>query len=114
MQRFSLTGTANHVLRIGDQWEIRAQKMAIDFRTTSTPKCQDYPHLALFPYPIQSLLVKQYKIARKEIVADEEPQESVEDDLVCPTDCLFYRQYQLPCKHLWHYYITILPFSTTD
>lgn len=103
MQRFSLTGTANHVLRIGDQWEIRAQKMAINFCTTSTLECQDYPHLALFPYPIQSLLVKQYKIARKEIVAGEEPQESVEDD-----------QYQLRCKHLWHYYITTLPFSTTD
>lgn len=44
----------------------------------------------------------------------EEPQESVGDDLVCPIDCLFYHQYQLSCKHLWHYYITTLPFSTTD
>ncbi len=44
----------------------------------------------------------------------EEPQESVRDDLVCPMDCLFYRQYQLPCKHLWHYCITTLSFSSTD
>ena len=73
MQRFSLTGAANHVLRIGDQWEIRAQKAAIDFRTTYTSECQDYPQLALFPYPVQSLLVEQYKIARKEIVEGEEP-----------------------------------------
>lgn len=48
MQRFSLTGAANHVLRIGDEWEIRAQKAGIDFRTTRTPKFQDYPQLALF------------------------------------------------------------------
>ena len=64
MQRFSPTGAANHVLqtnnvfRIGDQWEIRAQKAGIDFRTTRTPKYQDYLQLALFPYPVQSLLVE--------------------------------------------------------
>lgn len=39
MQRFSLTGSANHVLRIGDKWEIWAQKAGIDFRTTPTPEC---------------------------------------------------------------------------
>ena len=44
----------------------------------------------------------------------EEPSKNVGDDLVCPMDCLFYRQYQLPCKHLWHYCITTLPFSSTD
>ena len=64
IQKFSLTEAANHVLRIGDQWEIRAQKAAIDFRTTRTPECQDYPQLALFPYLVQSLLVEQYKIAQ--------------------------------------------------
>ena len=74
--------------------------MAIDFCTTRTSECQDYPQLALFPYPVQSLLVEQYKIVQKEIVAGKEPQESVEDDLVCPTDCLFYCQHQLPYKHL--------------
>ncbi len=76
--------------------------------------CQDYPQLAFFSYPVQALLVEQYKIARKEIVEGEEPQEKVSNDLVCPVDCLFYRQYQLPCKHLWHYCITTLPFSSTD
>ena len=29
-------------------------------------------------------------------------------------DCLFYRQYQLLCKHLWYYCITTLLFSSTD
>ena len=36
----------------------------------------------MFPYPVQSLLVEQYKIARKEIVEGKEPQENVGDDLV--------------------------------
>ena len=73
MQRFLLTGAANHVLQIGNQWEIQAQKAAINFYTTRTPEYQDYPQLALFPYLVQSLLLKQYKIARKEIVEGEEP-----------------------------------------
>ena len=44
----------------------------------------------------------------------EEPQENVGDDLVCPMDYLFYHQYQLPCKHLWHYCITTLLFASID
>ena len=38
-----------------------------------------------------------------------------EINLVCPMDCLFYRQYQLPCKHLWHllyYYLTFFQVRT--
>lgn len=68
----------------------------------------------MFPYPVQSLLVEQYKIAWKEIVEGEKPQENIGNDLVCPMNRLFYRQYQLPCKHLLHHYITTLSFSTTD
>ena len=108
MQKFSL------VLRTGNQWETRVQKVTIDFRTTRIPECQEYPQLAFLRYPVQALLVEQYKIARKEIVEGEEPQEKVSNDLVCPVDCLFYRQYQLPCKHLWHYCITTLLFSSTN
>lgn len=67
MQNFSLTKAANHIFRIGDQQETRAQKAGIDFCTTRTSECQDYPQLALFPYPVQSLLVEQHKIARKKL-----------------------------------------------
>ena len=44
----------------------------------------------------------------------EKTQENVGDDLVCLMDYLFYRQYQLSRKHLWHYCITILLFTSTD
>ena len=86
LQRFSLTRAANHVLRIGDQWEIRSPKEGIDFRTTHTPECQDYPRFALSIYPVQSPLVEQYMIARKEIMEGEETHENVEDDFVCRLD----------------------------
>lgn len=59
MQRFSPAGTANQILRIGDQWEIRAEKTAIEFYIIRIPEYQDYPQLALLPYPVQSLLVDQ-------------------------------------------------------
>ncbi len=59
MQRFLPAGTANQILRIGDQWEIRAEKTVIEFYIIRIPKYQDYPQLALFLYPVQSLLVDQ-------------------------------------------------------
>ncbi len=73
MQKFPITGTANHVFRIRDQWETCAQKAAIDFHTTRILKCPDYLQLALFPYPVQALLMEQYKIARKKMDKGEEP-----------------------------------------
>ena len=56
---FSLTGAANHVIRIGDQWENRARSEEANFRTTMTPECQECPHLRKFPYPVQMLIVDQ-------------------------------------------------------
>lgn len=29
------------------------------------------------------------------------PATAITDDLTC--DCLFFRQYQLPCEHIWHH-----------
>ena len=52
---FSLTGAANHVLRVGDQWENRARAEKASFRTTSTAECQECPHLRKFPFPVQKL-----------------------------------------------------------
>lgn len=75
IQRFSPAGIANQIFQIGDQCKIRAEKTAIEFYITHTPEYQNYPQLALFPYPVQSLLVDQYKITRKEIVAGEKLQE---------------------------------------
>lgn len=111
---FSLTGAANHVLRIGDQWEHRAQKAEASFRTTVTPECKDYPALKRFPYPVQKLIVEQYKEAVKTIENGDEPAGEMPDELICPISCLFYRQYQLPCKHLWHYNLLFDSFQESD
>ena len=97
---FSLKGAASHVIRIGDQWENRAGQEEISFRTTTTPECQECPHLRKFPYPVQKLIVDQWKLAAKSLTDGDEPAGELPDELICPVDCLFWRQYQLPCKHL--------------
>lgn len=64
---FSLKGAASHVIRIGDQWENRANQEEISFRTTTIPECQECPHLRKFPYPVQKLIVDQWKLAEKNL-----------------------------------------------
>lgn len=109
-----MTGTANHVLRIGDQWENRACKEEASFRTTVMAEAKDYPQLREFPYPVQKLIVQQYKEAVQIIENGDEPAGEMPDELICPISCLFYRQYQLPCKHLWHYNILFDSFHDDD
>lgn len=111
---FSLTGIANHVLRIGDQWENRARRDATAFRTTSTSECKDYLRLKSFSYPVQALIVDQYNKTRKVIDDDDESADEMSDELICFIDCLFHRQYQLPCMHLWHYEVLFNLFNDSD
>ena len=111
---FSLTGAANHVIRVGDQWENRARAEKASFRTTSTAECQECPHLRKFPFPVQKLIVDQWKLAAKSLVDGEAPAGEMPDELTCLVDCLFYRQYQLPCRHLWQYHIVFETFQESD
>lgn len=80
-------------IRIVDQWENRAHQEIINFRTTTTPECQECPHLRKFPYPVQKLIVDQWKLAAGTLADGEEPAGELPDQLTCPVDCLFWRQY---------------------
>ena len=111
---FSLIGAASHVLRIGDQWENRARSEEANFRTTMTPECQECPYLRKFPYPVQMLIVDQWKLAARSLADGDEPAGELPDELICPVDCLFWRQYQLPCRHLWHYNIVFDAFQEVN
>ena len=111
---FSLLGAANHVIRIGDQWENRARQAEASFRTTTTPECQECPHLRKFPYPVQKLIVDQWKLTAKSLADGDASAGEMPDQLICPVDCLFYRQYQLPCRHLWHHNIVFETFQEID
>ena len=111
---FSLIGAASHVIRVGDQWENRTRQEAINFHTTMTPECQECPQLRKFPYPVQKLIVDQWKLAAKELADGDMPAGELPDELICPVDCFFWRRYQLPCKHLWHYNIVCDAFQQNN
>lgn len=65
METFSFFGVISHVLTIGDQWEQRATDLEVLWFKTHVLECSDYPELAKFPGPVQSLIVDQLKAARK-------------------------------------------------
>lgn len=59
-------------------------------------------------------MVEQYKEAVQNIENSEEPAGELPDILICFIGCLFYKQYQLSCKHLWHYNILFNSFQDED
>ena len=116
-----MEGIVRHVIKIGDQWETRAEKEATIFRTTRSAACNDFPELAAFPGPVQTMMAEQIKLA---ILDNEDsntpPAGELDDVLTCPIGseasqgCLFYRQYQLPCRHLWQYEVLYGVFRHSD
>lgn len=81
---------------------------ATKFRTTKLSECVEHPGLALFPGPVQELLVDELKQA---ITANWNGEELpfLGDDIVCTVfnGCLFWRKYQLPCKHIWQIHVSV-------
>lgn len=103
MFQFSLTKIARHVNHIEDQWRQRAQKTTSKFRTTKTSWCLSWFQLTRFSDSVQQLMSEKLKRADK-IIENEENVLDVKNKIVCSVDndCLFYRQYQLSCRHIWH------------
>lgn len=99
----SSTSAALHVMKIADQWKKRDENEAIKFRITRIAECAQYPKLALFPEPVQLLIVDQLKNAMKTTDEEEPLKSELDDDLIC--QCLFYRFYQLSCRHIWQYHL---------
>lgn len=106
MSKLGLCGAAEHILIIGDQWELRAAKATTIFRTNRTGEYAKYPDLALFPGPAQMLIVVQVNKAIKAIDEDEPSAIQLPDNLTC--QCQFYRSYQLPCSHNWQYHHSMM------
>lgn len=65
MENFSWSGVISHVLTIGNQWEQRALDVEQLWSKTWVVKCSDYPKLAKFPGPVQSLIVDKLKAAKR-------------------------------------------------
>ena len=52
MQQFSLKGIIQHILTVAKEYNLRARKAAMDFRTRRDPIVTEEPWLADFPYPV--------------------------------------------------------------
>ena len=61
IRKFSLLGCATHVLKIGDQWELRAVSEEWKWRNWERPECRWYPALKKFPGPVQDLIAGELK-----------------------------------------------------
>lgn len=59
-------------------------------------------------------MVDQWKLAIKNLANRDEPAGELSDEMICPVDCLFWRQYQLPCRHLWHYEVVFQSFQESS
>lgn len=65
METIFFSGVISHILNIGDQWEQRALEVEQLWFKTRVVECTEYPELAQFPGPVQSLIVDQLKAAKK-------------------------------------------------
>ena len=82
------------------QYDARAEKALYDFKTRISSEVKQYPFLTGFPVPVQKLLIDQIQESNYDIAEGEEPHEVATDgEVLC--DCLFYRRYQVPCKHVF-------------
>jgi hypothetical protein len=103
MRYFSLRGICMHVAVIAQGYDRRAEKAEHDFRTKQVSAIAHLPGLKGFPYPVQLMILGEMNKAEDADENDDEPRHGIEDDVSC--SCLFYRRYQLPCRHILQHHI---------
>ena len=112
--KFSLNKTANHVIRVNDQRKKQADQSKTSFRIIMTLECQECSSLRKFLYSVQKLMIDQWRLAVKNLAENDEPADELLNEMICFADCLFWQQYQLPCRHLWHYQIVFDSFQQSN
>ena len=98
MTRWSLQGLLQHLANVATQWDLRAEVVKKSFRTKILSETTLFPGMQRLPYPVQKLVLGELTRGYELISEGADPQE-LGDDLEC--GCLFFRQYSLPCAHMW-------------
>lgn len=98
MLTWSLRGTVQHLANIAYGYDQRAEKAADEWRSGHYADSAFYPGLGKLPGPLQLLILREREEAELLI---EEGQDPREFDKAGMCDCLFWQQYQLPCRHLF-------------
>jgi hypothetical protein len=98
MPKWSLRGMADRVVEKVSEWAERAREKERDFRTKYVTDFAELPTRRRFPYPVQQLILKELRVLEDEEDGDLVPLNNVGDETLCT--CLFYRKWQLPCRHI--------------
>ena len=96
--RWSLLGFVEHLSNIATQWDWKAAKVEADFRTLHLSDTAFWPGMRRLFYLVQQLVLAELHRGM-ELLAEGVKPRPLGDELEC--DCLFFRQYQLPCSHMW-------------
>ncbi|KAK9369388.1 hypothetical protein V1509DRAFT_645974 [Lipomyces kononenkoae] len=96
MSKFGFLGLVAHLDNICTKIDEDPRRKEENFRTSHFKEAELYPELRNFPVPIQKLLIgeieEMMKLANEPEFIDPNEIES---------DCVFYRQYLLPCRHIF-------------
>ncbi|MBO0793899.1 MAG: hypothetical protein J2P36_23515 [Ktedonobacteraceae bacterium] len=109
---WSLKNSAAHILERAREFDTRAEKAAIEFRTRSSPACIEHPWLKRFPYPVQALIEQQIQQGKELYDGDDEWDFHLIHNTACA--CSFYRKYSLPCAHIWCQHLTLNTLRDAD
>jgi hypothetical protein len=82
-------------MEISKKWSLQAEVRRNSFHTKIFTEFYTMPMLARFPYPVQKLILKEYREVERDggVTLCE-----LGNDITC--HCLFYYQWQLPYRHI--------------
>ncbi|KAI9100441.1 hypothetical protein DFS34DRAFT_614592 [Phlyctochytrium arcticum] len=89
------TNSCVGLCRVNKQRRLEADRAEVLFKSKILKDTQEYPEIGRFPLPIQHLLIAQYRSVENRVAKGKLAPDY--DTLEC--NCLFARQYLLPCKH---------------
>lgn len=99
MRSWSLSGLVQHVADKAHQWSSRAEKELQEWSTKHLTDTWAWPAMRKLPLPVQKLVMGELKEADKLIDAGEPPRELGDHEPTC--NCVWFRSYCLPRRHLW-------------
>ena len=73
-------------------------RVKADFHSFHLSDTAFFPGMQRLLYPVQQLVLEQMQCENK-LLAEGVDSQPLADELKC--DCLFFRQYHLPCAHMW-------------
>ena len=100
-----LIGACNKIVTLDTKKRSDSEYVAFEFRTKKISAIGiDYEildEIHKFPYPVQKLVVEEVLAVEKRLEKGKEPPGLISLDC----QCLFFRRYLLPCKHIFHDHI---------